>query len=237
MGFYEKQMEFVDNSNEINEVQTDSLLLNIIKDYLKKSSNEEINPSLINFINAKWDKENVIKYITYTLNNNSENLSSDDLFQLANLKTALVKDELNSLQNWVEKNRNIDFEIVWWSITVKTMNINWKWWLKFSKWKTKNISYDIVNEKIIDLWNKKYRILLKRENSSITYKFDIKYNWGHSLTVYDQYWRYIWRQVIETKQKTIVRWNSYRKEIYQTPWSFTINTNKENIKLNIMFKD
>jgi hypothetical protein len=53
MGFYEKQMEFVDNSNEINEVQTDSLLLNIIKDYLKKSSNEEINPSLINFINAK----------------------------------------------------------------------------------------------------------------------------------------------------------------------------------------
>ena len=235
--FYEKQMEFVEDSGDISEIQNDKILLSIIHDYLEKNHKEWVEDSLVNFINAKWDKQNVIKYITYTINNNPNNLSNDDLLQLSNLKIALIKGELNSINNSIEKNRNIDFEIVWWTITVKTIKIKWKWWLKFSKWKTENIPYDIVNEKIENLWNNKYRILLKRENSSRTYSFDIKYNWWNSITVYDKYWRYIWRQVIETKQKTIIKWNKYRKEIYQTPASFTINTKQERIKLNIMFNN
>jgi len=117
------------------------------------------------------------------------------------------------------------------------MQIKWKWWLKFSKWKTRDIQYDIVNEKIINIWENKYKILLKREWSSRTYEFDIKYNWWHSITVYDKYWRYIWRQIIETKQKTIVQWNRYRKEIYQTPATITLDTKQEKIKLQIMFND
>lgn len=232
--FYRKQMEFVDNSNEIAEVETDEILLWIINDYLEKKQSQWVDDSLVNFINQRWSKENVIKYITYTLNNNSNNLSNDDLFQLANLKSELVKNELNSIKNSIESNRNIDFEIVWWTITVKTTKIQFSWWLKT---KTRDVEYDIVNEKIVDLWNHKYKILLKRENSSRTYSFEIKYNWWHSLTIYDQYWKYIWRQIIETKQKTIIKWNHYRKEIYQTPGAFTINTKHEKIKLNIMFND
>ena len=228
--FYSKQMEFIDNWNEISEVQTDSILLWIIDDYLKWNYKEWVDNSLVNFINAKWDKNNIIKYITYTLNNNPNNLSNDDLMQLANLKTALVRWELNSIQNNIEDRRNIDFEIVWWTITAKVLQLNWK-----LKWKVKDITYDIVNEKIIDMWEGKYKILLKRENSSRTYSFIIKYKWGHSITVYDKYWRYIDRQVIETKHKIIIKWNRYRKEIYNTSWSFTINTRKEKIRLNIMF--
>jgi len=230
--FYSKQMEFVDNQNEISEIQTDNILLWIIDDYLKWNYKEWVDNSLVNFINAKWDKNNIIKYITYTLNNNPNNLSNDDLIQLANLKTALVRWELNSIQNSIEDRRNIDFEIVWWTITAKVLKLNWK-----LKWKVKDITYDIVNEKIIDMWEGKYKILLKRENSNRTYSFLIKYKWGHSITVYDKYWRYIDRQVIETKHKTIVQWNRYRKEIFNTPGSFTINTRKEKIRLNIMFND
>lgn len=235
--FYEKQREFVENSGEISEVQNDKILLSIINDYLKKNHREWVENSLVNFINAKWDKKNVIKYITYTINNNPNNLSNDDLMQLANLKTALVQNELNSIQDSIESEKNIDFEIVWWTISVKTTKIKWKWWLKFSKWKTRDIPYQIVNDKIIDLWNNKYRILLKRQNSSRTYKFDIKYNWWHSIIAYDQYWRYAWRTIIETKNKTIIKWNRYRKEIYNTPASITINLRNEKIKLNIMFND
>jgi hypothetical protein len=33
--FYSKQIEFVNNSNEISEVETDKILLGIINDYLK----------------------------------------------------------------------------------------------------------------------------------------------------------------------------------------------------------
>lgn len=237
MNFYEKQMEFLDNKNEIQDVNVDDLLMWVINDHLKKSHEEWTPESLVNFINSRWDKENIIKYITYTLNNNPNNLSTDDLFQLANLKTALVKNEINQINNMVEKNRNIDFEIVWWTITEKTISIKYKWGLKFSKGKIKNIEYDIVNEKINPLWKNKYEILLKRENSSRTYKFFIKYNWWNSITVYDNYWQYIWRQVIETKQKTIIKWNNYRKEIYQTPGSMTIDTEDMRIKLNIMFNN
>ncbi len=235
--FYSKQMEFIDNWNEISEIQTDSILLWIINDYLKWNHREWVDESLVNFIEAKWDKNNVIKYITYIINNNPNNLSNDDLMQLANLKTALVKWELNSIQNNIEDRRNIDFEIVWWTITVKTIKINWKWWLKFSKWKTRNIPYNIVNEKIIDIWDNKYKVLLKRENSDRVYSFIIKYKWWHSITIYDKYWKYINRQIIETKHKTIIQWNRYRKEIFNTPGSFTINTKKEKIKLHIMFNN
>jgi hypothetical protein len=46
--------------------------------------------------------------------------------QLANLKTALVQGELNSIQEDIEDRRNIDFEIVGGTITVKTVKIKWK---------------------------------------------------------------------------------------------------------------
>lgn len=237
--FYNKQMEFVKESYDISELQNDKILLSIINDYLKKNRKEWVDNDLVNFINAKWDKNNVIKFITYTLNNNPNNLSTDDLMQLANLKTALIKNELNSIQWTLEKSRNIDFQIVWWTITVKTLQIKWKWWLNFSKWKTRDIAYEITDEQInrVKWTNNKYEILLKRENSNRIYKFYIKYNWWNSLTIYDQYWWYIWRQIIETKQKTIIQWNNYRKEIYQTPWKLTIDTKKEKIKLDIMFNN
>jgi len=230
--FYSRQMEFTENSESISDVQNDSLLTNFISDYLQKNQKDWVDDSLVTFIRAKWDSQNVIKYITYSLNNNPDNLSNDDLIQLAYLKTRLEERELNSLQDSVEKNRNIDFEIVWWTIEVKIIKVKFKWWIRT---KTRNETYDIVNEKIVDLWDNRYKILLKRENSSRTYKFEIKYTWWHWVTVYDQYWKYIWRQVIETKQKTIIKWNRNRKEIYQTPGSFTIDTKKLKIKLNIMF--
>ena len=238
MNFHERQMEFLDNKNEIQSTSVDDILMWIINNHLEKTHDEWTPESLINFINSRWDKDNVIKYITYTLNNNPNNLSNDDLFQLANLKTALVKNELNSINNSIEKNRNIDFEIVWWTITEKYTGLpRHEWGLKFSKGKTKYIEFDIVNEKITDLWNGKYEILLKKEKSSRTYKFLIKYNWWNSMTIYDNFWRYISRQVIETKQKTIIQWNRYRKEVFNTPWRLTIDTEDMNIKLNIMFNN
>ncbi|MCD5385049.1 hypothetical protein LRZ95_00090 [Candidatus Gracilibacteria bacterium] len=237
--FYNKQMEFVEESYDISEVQNDKILLSIINDYLKKNRKEGVDNDLVNFINAKGDKNNVIKFITYTLNNNPNNLSTDDLMQLANLKTALIKNELNSIQGTLEKSRNIDFQIVGGTITVKTLQIKWKGGLNFSKGKTRDIAYEITDEQInrVKGTKNKYEILLKRENSNRIYKFYIKYNGGNSLTIYDQYGGYIGRQIIETKQKTIIQGNNYRKEIYQTPGKLTIDTKKEKIKLDIMFNN
>jgi len=38
--FYEKQMQFVENSGEISEIQNDKILLSIIHDYLEKNHKE-----------------------------------------------------------------------------------------------------------------------------------------------------------------------------------------------------
>lgn len=235
--FYSRQMEFVDKWNEIAEIETDKVLLWIINDYLKKEESEWVSNSIVNFINQRWNKNTVIEYITYILNNNPNNLENDDLFQLANLKNELVKNEISQIRSSVEQNWNIDFEIVWWTITVKTISVKHEWWLKFSKEKSREIEYDIVNEKITDLWNNRYNILLKAEGSRKEFEFNIKYSWWHSVTIYDKDWRYIWRQIIETKEKTIIKSNWYRKEVYQTPWRLTIDTKDENIRLKIMFKN
>lgn len=225
--FYEEQSSFIENANKINEVTNE--YQSFINDYLKKNYKDWVDEWLVGFIEARGDKEKVIIYINYLLKNNPDNLTSDDLFQLANLKNTLVKKEISSIKKSVEKNRNIDFEIVWWTIQVKTLSIKFKWS------KLRNKEYQIVDERIISLGDNNYKIQLKRERWNRVHEFIIKYKWWHSITIYDKYWKYISRQTIETKEKTVIKWNRYRKEIYKTPWSLTIDTKREQIKLNIMF--
>lgn len=237
-GFYERQIDHLENARAINEVRSEYDAF--LKEYLKKdfknneSENEELE-KILTFIEAKNDWAKVIMYINYLIDGNTENLSTDDLAQLAKLKNTLVRKEINNINNDYQRN-NIDFEIVWWTIEIKKVSIEHKWWLKFEKWKTENRLYDIVDERVIPRWNNIYTIQLKRQWSSRTYQFNIKYNWDNSITIYDQYDRYIWRQIIEAKEKTIVRQGRWYTEIYKTPWFVTIDTKDMKIRLNIMFK-
>jgi len=222
--FYEKQKTHLENAQAINEVKSEYDAF--LKEYLRKDFKEWVDESILAFIEAKWDKEKVIKYINYIIDSNPEKLSTDDLSQLAALKNTLIRREINGIKLDYEKNI-LDFEIVWWTIEIKTINL---------KGKVKDINYPIIDSRVISRWNNRYNIKLKRENSNREYNFDIKYNWWNSITIYDQYWRYIWTQIIEAKEKTIIRQGRGYTEVYKTPWIVRIETNDTKIKLDIMFK-
>jgi len=57
------------------------------------------------------------------------------------------------------------------------------------------------------------------------------------MTIYEQFWTYIWRSNIEYSKKINLEWNSYKKETSLTPWTIVINTWKEKIKLDLIFKN
>jgi hypothetical protein len=231
MWFYEWQINTIENLPDIK-----SEFWELIDDYLDETNKTEESNIFLDWILLKSKNLSKVQFHTLVsyVNEKREQASWDNKMQLLNLWAWLYNTKEKAKIEKNEEIDNIDFEITGWSITVKTLKIFHKKGLKF--WSdTKNVEYDIVDEKILKIWADKYKILLKRENSDRIHEFIIKYKWWNSITIFDEYWRYIWRQQIKTKEKLIVEWHKYRKKIYKTPWKITIDTKGLKIKLNLVF--
>ena len=212
--FKEEQSEFSNRSKVISEVQEEYKLY--IEHYLKKDQSKWVDAPLFDFIDANWDQQKVITYIDYELKDNPEDLPNDDLIQLKNLKTILEK------KDYKEKvpvfPNNVNFWIIWWKYIEK----NWS----ETKIKMQNIK---------KLRKNVYKILLQKKWSKIVDKYEIHYDSTDYVSIYDQFWTRLWRELIKKDKTIFIEWNKYRKQQYQTEWMLTINTPKNNIELNLVF--
>jgi hypothetical protein len=80
-----------------------------------------------------------------------------------------------------------------------------------------------------------YKILLQKQWSKIVDKYEIHFDWSDYVTVFNQFWTRLWRQLIKKDKTIFIEWNKYRKQQYQTEWELTINTPKDSIELDLVF--
>ncbi len=211
--FQAEQSEFQEKTSIINDVQNKYKLY--IDHYLEKNQDQWVDAPLFDLIDANWDQQEVITYIDYNLNKNWNTLSNDDLWQLKNLKTVLEK------QDYKEKihvfPNSVNFWIVDWYY-----EINW-------------VQYQITKKEIKKLKKNKYKLILQREWSKLTEKFQIHYDWSDFVSIYNQFWIHIWRQNLNKWNTIYIEWNKYRKEQYQTSWKIEINSLWKTIHLDLIF--
>jgi hypothetical protein len=112
---------------------------------------------------------------------------------------------------------NVNFWITSWSY-----NIDWK-------------KSNIIMHQIKKLRKNRYKLLLKREWSKIIDKFEMQYDWSDYVSIYDQFWKHIWRELISKEKSIFIEWNKYRKAQTQTHWELNISTPRESIDLDLVF--
>lgn len=179
--FYKEQIEFVQNRDNINEIISE--YSNFLNNYLKNNFKDWVDEWLITFIEAKWDKEKIIKYINYIMENNPNNLGSDDLFQLANLKKTLIKNELSSINHSIEKNRNIETHLNF-TIEAATAKIRQIWWSK--KYILNNRYNPVIKKVVWQQWMYYTKLVMKRDSKS-----SLRWNIEVTLNFY-----YDWKKII-----------------------------------------
>lgn len=212
--FQQEQSEFSIRSKIISEVQDEYKLY--IEHYLKKDQSEWVDAPLFDFIDANWDQQKVITYIDYELKDNPEDLSNDDLTQLENLKTILEKKDYKEKIHVFPN--NVNFWIIWWKYIEKNWNEN-----------------QIKMQSVKKLRKNVYKILLQKQWSKTVDKYEIHFDWSDYVTVFNQFWTRLWRQLIKKDKTIFIEWNKYRKQQYQTEWELTINTPKDSIELDLVF--
>lgn len=231
--FEAEQQDFEERVEAISKVQEKYQMF--FNNYYKMDE-PILDTWLLNYIENEWDIKIVNLYINYHLKNNPNELSNHDLMKLKNLKTCLNKNNLGGIQNYVrnvvnnyiEECNTLGFDIIWGEIETKIYKL----------WKHTSISNTtIINANIKKILENKYRFILKTEIPNKTYKFDIKYDNQWTMAIYNQFWTYIWKSNIEYNKKINLEWNSYKKETSLNPWTIIINTWKEKIKLDLIFKN
>ena len=130
------------------------------------------------------------------------------------LKREILRMELK-LQNWnnleyqnniEELNNRPDFDIKWWYIEKKVYSLKHNWGLKFSK-KKKNKHYRLWYNEIIpsNEWKNRFIIKLNTLDQRIKKIIPIEYNWGRTINVFDNKWRY--SETVQIKLKNNNRRN------------------------------
>jgi len=212
--FQNEQSEFQERTDIIEDVQNKYKLY--IDHYLEKEQTQWIDAPLFDFIDANWDQENVITYIDFELEKRKKQLSKDDQSQLKDLKSVLEK------QDYKEK------------IHVFPNSVNF--WIVWGYYILEDKSYWMVMQEIKKLRKNKYKLLLQREWSKVVDKFEIHYDWSDFVSIYDQFWKHLWRQNINKSNTIFIEWNKYRKQQYQTSWKLHFKpTYNESIELDLIF--
>ena len=231
--FETEQQDFEERAESVFKVQEK---YQIFFDNYYKMDEPILDTWLLNYIENEWDIKIVNLYIDYHLKNNPNEISGYNLMKLKKLKDCLNRNNLGGIKNYVrnvvnnsiEECNTLEFEIIWGEIETKTYKL----------WKNTSIANtNIVKAIIKKTLENKYRFTLKTEIPNKTYKFDIRYDNQWTMVIYDQFWTYIWRSNIEYSEVINLEWNSYKKETSLTPWSIIINTWKEKIKLDLIFKN
>lgn len=70
-----------------------------ISNYLKKEYEQWVDKWLIVTVKSKWDKVSFITYLDYILKYNSNNLSIDDTYQIAQLRDAVSENIWGKVKN------------------------------------------------------------------------------------------------------------------------------------------
>ena len=211
--FQTEQTEFQEQANIIEDIQNKYKIY--IDYYLERDKKESTKISLFDLIDANWDQKKVINYLEFKKRN--ENISKDDLSQINSLKSILEKQDYNEKIHMFPN--NVNFWIVDWYY-----EINWK-------------KYQLIKKEIKKLRKNRYKLILQKEWSKLTEKFQIHYDWSDFVSIYNQFWMYIWRENLNKWNTIFIEWNKYRKEQYQTSWKLEINSLWKTIHLNLVFID
>lgn len=210
----------------------------IIKLFLKKSLEEtkanSQSESLIKWF--QWREQDLIDYLKTYQENLPEDSTDilDDYMQINELISA-TQNQLLELQDDIETQKEVPFEILWGQILVQ--NIDWKWGIKFSKW----------DKQWKQIWNDEisYNESTNRYEIRIDYKWfpknlEIEYNWWHVIKIHDTRYNRVDRVRIISKDinvQDITRYgyNQARIESYQTAREIEIPFRWQRIKLQILF--
>jgi len=213
--FKAEQSEFSTRTKVIEEVQDEYKLY--IDHYLQKNQKEWIDAPLFDLIDANWDQDKVITYIDYELKDNAHDLSKDDINQLKDLKTVLKK------QDYKEHIYVFPNSVNFWILSGIIKDKNWE-------------EHKIIMHNIKKLRKNRYKLLLQREWSKNIEKYEIHYDWSDYVSIYNQFWMRLWREKIDKDKTTLINWNKYRKEQYQTLWKLKFKpSNNEETELDLVF--
>lgn len=216
--FYEQQMNFVDNDKRIQDMK--AKYGDIIAEYLAKNKEEWWEKDIVELAKALKNNKDLAYYVLYLLK--QQDLIIDDKIQLAKLKNELDR-------NVTEPN----FEILWWTIEVYSLDIDWfkiKWFEKRKK------SVRVKVREMSELWW--YEIIYmtwSRER-----KLYINYQGRDKIGFYEKYNdRFLGNWNIQYKSQETKTWNFYRNGEYmktKTTQTALVSFELKDLKLNLDFK-
>lgn len=226
---YNEQIEIIENIEYIK--------LNfwrLIDNYLTSIKWTLESNLYLNWIKWKASKLNNSQYKTLTefVNIKIEQNSWDDKLQLLELWATLSNNEIKE-----QKEELTPFEISGY-MKIHSFSIN-IWKNLHTKIGTKNKIYQITDSKINSIWDNKYSVSIKRENSSKEYSFIIQYKWLNIVNLYDKNNHFISTHKIEKQNIKVKEWQKYKRwfyiETYDKPSELKINIDDMDIYLDIIF--
>lgn len=197
--FYRDQGEAIENAPAIREMQ--STYSRFLDAYLEKSFDEWIDRWLLSLVQANWDQINFKNFLDYLLQNEQENFSNDDVYQLAELRNEVI-----NLREELEDLGPRDFQIVWWRMWSYEFIWSDSFEYLWGNFYEVNIDFSKVSRQEVASW------LNIRTQFDRWDKFYIHYDWNNVIKYYSgrdfNNRRLLWQEVISHKEETVVSWNT-----------------------------
>ena len=221
-------------NNESGLTQQEKLIIQLfLKQSLKETKDNSQSESLVK--GFQWRENELIDYLKIYQQNLPEwSDILDDYMQINELILA-TQYQLQDLKAHIENQKEIPFEILWGQILVQ--NIEWKGWLKFSKWE----------KQWKQIWNDEisYNENTNRYEINIDYNWfpkhlEIEYNGWNVIKIHDTRYNRVERIQIISKDINVQDITSHgpnraRIESYQTAREIEIPFRNQRIKLQILF--